>query len=140
MNLQLLDGGSWATVSPDETVPIKIMSIDTGAGVVSFPGGVQIAVVREDSTTALCEDSCSFADDGQCDEPGVVSDRGRGVSCLVIFTGKVTELSPVPRLFRSYAFGRRYCLRPFPPLFHPIVSPMRMVGVIACFRRLILCV
>ena len=36
--------------------------------------GIQIALVREDSTTALCEDSCSFAEDGQCDEPGVVSD------------------------------------------------------------------
>ena len=35
--------------------------------------GVQIADVAEDSTTALCEDSCTFADDGQCDEPGVVS-------------------------------------------------------------------
>lgn len=73
MSLQLLEGGSWATVAPDGATPIKIMSIDTGAGVVDLPGGVQIAVVREDSTTALCEDSCSFADDGQCDEPGVVS-------------------------------------------------------------------
>lgn len=34
--------------------------------------GVQIADVAEDSSTALCEDSCTFADDGQCDEPGVV--------------------------------------------------------------------
>ncbi|CAM9570987.1 unnamed protein product, partial [Hapterophycus canaliculatus] len=71
MNLQLLEGGSWASVAPDGAVPIKIMSIDTGAGVITFPDGVQIAVVREDSTTALCEDSCSFAADGQCDEPGV---------------------------------------------------------------------
>lgn len=31
-----------------------------------------IAVVREDSATALCEDSCSAAEDEQCDEPGVV--------------------------------------------------------------------
>lgn len=30
--------------------------------------------MAEDSATALCEDSCTFADDGQCDEPGVVSD------------------------------------------------------------------
>ena len=37
--------------------------------------GVQIADVAEDSATALCEDSCTFADDGQCDEPGVVSGR-----------------------------------------------------------------
>lgn len=53
-------------------MPLKVISINTGAGVVSYPGGVEIAVVREDSTTALCEDSCTFADDGQCDEPGVV--------------------------------------------------------------------
>lgn len=42
-----------------------------------FSSGVEIAIVREDSTSALCEDSCSFAEDGQCDEPGVVS----GVAC-----------------------------------------------------------
>lgn len=71
MNLQLLDGGSWASVSEGATVALKIMSIDTGAGKVSFPQGVQIADVAEDSSTALCEDSCTFADDGQCDEPGV---------------------------------------------------------------------
>lgn len=42
-----------------------------------FYSGIEIAIVREDSTSALCEDSCSFAEDGQCDEPGVVS----GVAC-----------------------------------------------------------
>ena len=73
MNLQLLDGSSWAAVPAGGTTPLKIMSIDTGAGKVTFPGGVEIALVAEDSLTALCEDSCSFADDGQCDEPGVVS-------------------------------------------------------------------
>lgn len=72
MTLQLLEG-AWATVPEGGVTPIKIMSIDTGAGVVSIPSGVQIANVREDSTTALCEDSCPFAADGQCDEPGVVS-------------------------------------------------------------------
>ena len=39
MNLQLLDGGSWAVVSEGATVPLKIMSIDTGAGRISFPEG-----------------------------------------------------------------------------------------------------
>lgn len=57
---------------PGGTTPLKIMSIDTGAGRVPFPGGIEIALVAEDSLTALCEDSCSFAADGQCDEPGVV--------------------------------------------------------------------
>ncbi|CAM9721966.1 unnamed protein product [Ascophyllum nodosum] len=70
MNLQLMSG-AWSTLTEGEIKPLKIMSIDTGAGVVDFPGGIQIALVREDSTTALCEDSCSFAEDGQCDEPGV---------------------------------------------------------------------
>ncbi len=73
MNLQLVDGAAWATVPEGGVTPIKIMSIDTGAGVVSFPGGVEIAAVQEDSLTAQCDDSCTFADDGQCDEPGVVS-------------------------------------------------------------------
>ncbi|CBN78994.1 peptidase S1 and S6, chymotrypsin/Hap [Ectocarpus siliculosus] len=70
MTLSLLEG-AWATVPEGEVTPIKIMSIDTGAGTVSLPSGVQIANVREDSSTNLCEDSCSFAADGQCDEPGV---------------------------------------------------------------------
>lgn len=73
MNLQLLEESAWATVPAGGTTSLKIMSIDTGAGQVTFPGGIEIAMVAEDSLTALCEDSCSFADDGQCDEPGVVS-------------------------------------------------------------------
>lgn len=72
MILQLLEGGSWATVPEGGTTPLKIMSIDTGAGKINFPGGVEIALVSQDSETALCEDSCSFAADGQCDEPAVV--------------------------------------------------------------------
>eukprot|EP00903_Cladosiphon_okamuranus_P014061 g13069.t1 len=76
MNLQLLDGSSWATVPAGGTTSLKIMSIDTGAGPVTFPGGIEIAMVAEDSLTALCEDSCSFADDGQCDEPGVAFGGG----------------------------------------------------------------
>lgn len=39
MNLQLNDGGSWATLSEGATVVLKIMSIDTGAGLISFPQG-----------------------------------------------------------------------------------------------------
>ena len=39
MNLQLLEGGSWAAVTEGVTVDLKIMSIDTGAGRVSFPNG-----------------------------------------------------------------------------------------------------
>jgi len=38
MNLQLL-AGPWSTLYPGEIKPLKIMSIDTGAGVVNFPGG-----------------------------------------------------------------------------------------------------
>eukprot|EP00752_Nemacystus_decipiens_P008845 g7893.t1 len=78
MNLQLLEGKSWATVPAGGTTPLKVMSIDTGAGKVTFPGGVEIAMVAEDSPTALCEDSCTFADDGMCDEPGVAFGGGAG--------------------------------------------------------------
>lgn len=39
MTLQLNSGGSWAAVTGGATKPIRIMSIDTGAGVVTFPGG-----------------------------------------------------------------------------------------------------
>lgn len=39
MNLQLVGEGAWASVSDEETKAIKIMSIDTGAGPISFPSG-----------------------------------------------------------------------------------------------------
>lgn len=39
LNLQLLDEGAWASVSDGQTKAIKIMSIDTGAGPISFPSG-----------------------------------------------------------------------------------------------------
>lgn len=52
--------------------PIKIMSIDTGAGVVSYhPDGVEVAVVG--GYIPMCEDSCFSAGDGVCDEPRMVS-------------------------------------------------------------------
>eukprot|EP00752_Nemacystus_decipiens_P018630 g16704.t1 len=69
MVLELLEGKSWATVPAGSTKPLKLMSINTGAGAVAFPGGIEIALVRGDSATNVCEDSCMFANDGQCDEP-----------------------------------------------------------------------
>lgn len=70
MILQLLEGKSWANVTVGGATPLRIMSIDTGAGAVTFPGGVEVAVAVEDKPR--CDDSCTFADDGQCDEPGQV--------------------------------------------------------------------
>lgn len=102
MNLQLLEGSSWANVPEGGATALKIMSIDTGAGKVSYPGGIEIALVSEDSLTALCEDSCSFADDGQCDEPGVVRVVGRFVRVCTYRLGMYGCLStPTPIHMRT---------------------------------------
>lgn len=39
-----------------------------------WSSGVVIAEVRPDSLSALCEDSCAYANDGRCDEPRGVRD------------------------------------------------------------------
>ncbi|CAN0190438.1 unnamed protein product, partial [Ectocarpus fasciculatus] len=95
MTLQLVEG-AWATVPEGGVTPIKIMSIDTGAGIVSLPSGVQIANVREDSATALCEDSCPFAGDGQCDEPGVAfgTSSGYGGSYMSSYYSDMLNYNP----------------------------------------------
>ncbi|CAM9632037.1 unnamed protein product [Ectocarpus sp. 4 AP-2014] len=61
-------GAMWADVrANDQTVEIKVVSIDTGGGQVFMPGGgAVIAEVRKD--VANCDDSCVFANDKQCDE------------------------------------------------------------------------
>lgn len=38
-----------------------------------FNSGVKIAEVRPDDSSTLCEDSCTYANDGTCDEAGAVS-------------------------------------------------------------------
>ncbi|CAM9563234.1 unnamed protein product, partial [Discosporangium mesarthrocarpum] len=64
-----LVGDQWLDVAEGDVVTIKVISINTGAGDIILPGGVPIAKVQEDSSTALCEDSCTYAEDGVCDEP-----------------------------------------------------------------------
>ena len=133
MNLQLLDGSSWAAVPAGESTPLKIMSIDTGAGQVTFPGGVEIALVAEDSPTALCEDSCSFAADGQCDEPGVV--RCSSWWCLELFEpitailGSLVVRRSLPPLAGLFISNRHVCL--FPTTSECFLRFFRLLGTSA---------
>eukprot|EP00903_Cladosiphon_okamuranus_P015736 g14524.t1 len=61
-------GAKWADVLTG-TVNMKVVSVDTGGGPVSMPGGgIVIAQVRVDDETFICEDSCIYANDGECDE------------------------------------------------------------------------
>ncbi|CAM9271661.1 unnamed protein product, partial [Choristocarpus tenellus] len=71
LSLRLV-GEEWVSMPPRGNTPIKIVSIDTGAGVITFPdGGIQVARVEEDSSTTFCEDSCIYAINGNCEEPRV---------------------------------------------------------------------
>lgn len=67
MTLVFLDGVPWVNVPEGGMTLIKIMSINTGAGVVSYhPDGVEIATVH--GLIPMCDDSCFSAGDGVCDE------------------------------------------------------------------------
>ncbi|CAM9704563.1 unnamed protein product, partial [Ectocarpus sp. 8 AP-2014] len=95
-------GAMWANVrAEDRTVEVKVVSIDTGGGEVFMPGGgVVIAEVRKDDATFNCEDSCVYANDGQCDE-----DRD-GVEALN-WSGAMTDSNGESESFTSQASGSR---------------------------------
>eukprot|EP00640_Fibrocapsa_japonica_P000471 CAMPEP_0113936124 /NCGR_PEP_ID=MMETSP1339-20121228/3090_1 /TAXON_ID=94617 /ORGANISM="Fibrocapsa japonica" /LENGTH=895 /DNA_ID=CAMNT_0000938473 /DNA_START=132 /DNA_END=2819 /DNA_ORIENTATION=+ /assembly_acc=CAM_ASM_000762 len=73
--LGLKEGKKWADVPAGETVPIKVVSIDSGAGEEQYNPPVQIAVAQadpsedEDAHPGQCDDSCIYAFDGECDDP-----------------------------------------------------------------------
>eukprot|EP00752_Nemacystus_decipiens_P008401 g7511.t1 len=60
----------WANVLTEgDTQDMKVVSIDTGGGPVPMPGGgIVVAEVRADDESFSCEDSCIYANDGECDE------------------------------------------------------------------------
>ncbi|CAM9368981.1 unnamed protein product, partial [Ectocarpus sp. 12 AP-2014] len=62
-------GAVWANVwAENKTVEIKVVSIDTGGGEVFMPGGGAVIAEVQKDVTFNCDDSCVFANDGQCDE------------------------------------------------------------------------
>jgi hypothetical protein len=70
ITLQLKEGEKWGTVDEGEQLFLKVSSIDTGAGIVELgSGGVTVATIFPDRADDLCDDSCYFANDGNCDEP-----------------------------------------------------------------------
>jgi len=70
MKVWLVEGKEWAHLEGEQTAAIKVVSIDTGGGEVMMPnGGTMIVTVHADSDSTLCDDSCTYANDGQCDEP-----------------------------------------------------------------------
>ncbi|CAM9180767.1 unnamed protein product [Scytosiphon promiscuus] len=70
ISLSAATGARWADVQTEgSTVNVKVVSIDTGGGPVAMPrGGIVVAEVRMDDATFSCEDSCLYANDGECDE------------------------------------------------------------------------
>lgn len=94
-NLQLM-GEAWATVAEGETKIIRLMSINTGAGFIEFPGGVKIAEVRPDDSSTLCEDSCTYANDGTCDEAGA----GLGSSSWGYYNSDYSDM-----MYQQYGWG-----------------------------------
>lgn len=48
-------------------------------------GGIVVASVRADDDTFNCEDSCVYANDGQCDEDQVHDDSGRALRATRLF-------------------------------------------------------
>jgi hypothetical protein len=61
---------SYLTLKPedDKKIPLEVLSIDTGAGVVKFSTPVIVGYIVADRPGVTCDDSCEFAFDGVCDD------------------------------------------------------------------------
>mmetsp|Transcript_30114 Transcript_30114/g.37774 ORF Transcript_30114/g.37774 Transcript_30114/m.37774 type:complete len:926 (-) Transcript_30114:391-3168(-) len=73
ITLRLKDGKKWANVDDGATKILKVKAIDSGAGEEQFKPPVTIADIYSDLSDdekAQCDDSCIYANDGECDEEG----------------------------------------------------------------------
>ncbi|KAG5188471.1 hypothetical protein JKP88DRAFT_347792 [Tribonema minus] len=71
LQVSLVDGYEWARLSDNATSDIRVLSVDTGAGLVAVGeggGGVHVVTVHADDEDTICEDTCIYANDGRCDE------------------------------------------------------------------------
>merc|ERR1719487_446319 len=73
IRLQLVPPYTWLSsfVSLSETnpsIPLSVVGVDTGAGLVTYNTPVVVANVIEDREGVVCDDSCDFAFDGVCDD------------------------------------------------------------------------
>lgn len=50
------------------SIPLTVVGVDTGAGMVTYSSPVVVATVIEDIEGVVCDDSCDFAFDGVCDD------------------------------------------------------------------------
>jgi hypothetical protein len=76
IRLQLKEGYDWLPshlnlndAPEDSRIPLQLLSIDTGAGKISFDmAPVTIGNIIKDREGVICDDSCEFAFDGVCDD------------------------------------------------------------------------
>jgi len=76
IRLQLKEGYDWLPshlnlndAPEDASVPLQLLSIDTGAGKISFNNApITIGKIIRDREGVICDDSCEFAFDGVCDD------------------------------------------------------------------------
>eukprot|EP01006_Ploeotia_vitrea_P031669 TRINITY_DN63986_c0_g1_i1.p1 TRINITY_DN63986_c0_g1~~TRINITY_DN63986_c0_g1_i1.p1 ORF type:complete len:941 (+),score=55.61 TRINITY_DN63986_c0_g1_i1:73-2895(+) len=76
IRIQLKEGYDWLPAhlnlddAPDDSrIPLQVLSIDTGAGRISFDNvPVAIGFIVKDREGVICDDSCEFAFDGVCDD------------------------------------------------------------------------
>lgn len=80
IRLLLKEGQEWLppymSVDDADKVPIKVMAVDTGAGMVTVGSGgegIVVAHVISDREGVVCDDSCEFALDGVCDDGSAFS-------------------------------------------------------------------
>lgn len=76
IRVQLKEGYDWLPshlnlddAPEDSKIPLQILSIDTGAGKISFDNvPVSVGFIVRDREGVVCDDSCEFAFDGVCDD------------------------------------------------------------------------
>jgi hypothetical protein len=74
IRLQLTSGSNWlpssmslAADQTDKKVPLEVLGLDTGAGMVMYDQPIVIGYIIKDKAGVTCDDSCEFAFDGTCD-------------------------------------------------------------------------
>jgi hypothetical protein len=75
IRLQLKQGFDWLPNfmsltgdQADKKIPLEIVSLDTGAGVIQYEEPIIIGYIIKDREGVFCDDSCEFAFDGTCDD------------------------------------------------------------------------
>jgi hypothetical protein len=75
IRIQLKQGFDWLPsfmsltgADAEKKIPLQVISLDTGAGVINYDEPITVGYIVKDREGVVCDDSCEFAFDGTCDD------------------------------------------------------------------------